>query len=225
MKASIQFLTDRFEKYNRMIFKNPLPKPEMHITSARSFLGQFKLERSGILKRNETYHLTLSDRYDLPQEVLEDTIIHEMIHFQIYYSRLRDTSSHGKIFRSMMNEINNRFGRHITVSHRCTQEQLDSDKRTTHSIVCLCTMTDGRRLFCKVSQSKVFEIHRAFSDWDKVASQEWYWVFGSYFNRFRRVLTPKLYQIDEEGIYMIVKGTRLEFKILEDGRFTLQPAR
>lgn len=225
MKANIQFLRDRFERFNRMIFKEPLPRPEMHISSAKTFMGQFKAERHGFAGRNATYHLTLSDRYDVPENVLEDTVIHEMIHFYICHAKLRDSSSHGPVFRQIMNEINRRFGRHITVSHRCTQQQLDSDQTKAHSIVCLCTMTDGRRLFCKVSQSKVFEIHRAFNDWDKVANQEWYWVYGSYFNRFRRVLTPKLFQIDDDGIAKIKEGTRLEFNALADGRLTLQPVR
>lgn len=225
MKANLQFLGERFERFNKMIFKQPLPVPLMHITSAKSFMGQFRAERHGFAGHSVTYHITLSNRYDLQEEELEDIIIHEMIHFYISHARLHDTSSHGQVFRRMMNEINQRFSRHITVSHRCTQQQLDSDKNLAHSIVCLCTMTDGRQLFCKVAQSKVFEIHRAFCDWDKVVDQEWYWVFGSYFNRFRRVQTPKLFAIDDEGIARIKEGTRLAFNALADGRLTLQPAR
>lgn len=225
MKADIQFLSDRFQRFNRLIFKQPLPMPQMHISSAKSFMGQFRVEKHGFGGRNVTYHLTLSNRYDLSVAELEDIVIHEMIHFYINHAGLSDSSSHGQVFRRMMNEINRRFNRHITVSHRCTQQQLDSDKHLAHSIVCLCTMTDGRQLFCKVAQSKVFEIRRAFCDWDKVAHQEWYWVFGSYFNRFRRVQTPKLFQIDNEGIAKIQEGTLLEFKVLSDGRLSLRPAR
>lgn len=225
MRGNIKFLEQTFSRFNEIIFKTPLPKPEMHISSARSFLGQFRLEKKGFLGRKSIYHLTLSDRYDLPEEVLEDTIIHEMIHFYIFYNNFRDTSSHGEIFRTLMNEINSRFGRHITVSHRCTPDQLDSDNRKAHSIICLCTMTDGRQLICKVSQSKVFEIYGAFKEWDKVSEQEWYWVYGSYFNRYRRVLTPKLFPVDEEGINLVRSGTRLEFITLPDGRMNLRSAR
>lgn len=225
MKANLQFLSDSFVRFNKMLFKEPLPTPQMHISSAKSFMGQFRAEKNGFAGKSVTYHLTLSNRYDIPEEELEDIVIHEMIHFYICHSKVRDTSSHGEAFRHIMNVINKRFNRHITVSHRCTPQQLDSDKNLAHSIVCLCSMTDGRQLFCKVAQSKVFEIHRAFCDWDKVTHQEWYWVFGSYFNRFRRVQTPKLFQIDDEGIAKIQEGTLLEFKALSDGRLTLQPAR
>lgn len=225
MKASLQFLNERFDRFNHTIFKAPLPRPIMHISGAKSFLGQFKAERSGCAASVMTYHLTLSDRYDLPEDVLEDTVIHEMIHFKIHHAGLCDTSTHGRIFRRIMNEINSRFGRHITVSHRCTPDQLDSDNANVHSIVCVCTMTDGRQLIAKVAQTKVFELHRVFGESDRVARQEWYWVYGSYFNRFRKVMTPKLFACDPEGLKLVREGTLLEFTGLPDGRIRLQPAR
>lgn len=226
MRATLQFLETCFDRFNKDIFLNTLPRPMMHISSARSFMGQFKTERHGGLLRGskEMYHLTLSNRYDLKESVLEDVVIHEMIHFFIHYKKLKDSSSHGPQFRKLMNEINRGHGRKITVSHRCTKEELESDSAKAHSIVCLCTMTDGRRLVCRVSQSKVFEIHRAFKEWDKVAREEWFWVYGSYFNRYRRVLTPRLFSVDEEGLRVIESGTRLEFTEVSEGRMTLCPA-
>lgn len=226
MRATQEFLENRFEKFNELIFNNELPRPLMHISAARSFMGQFKAERtsSSRIRYKETFHLTLSQRYDVDESVMEDTVIHEMIHYWIHFKRITDSSSHGPQFRRIMNEINRRFGRHIDVSHRCTKQELASDTSKTHSIVCLCTMSDGRRLACRVSQSKVFEIHRAFQDWDKVEREEWYWVYGSYFNRYRRVLTPRLFSVDEEGLEAIESGTRLEFAEESGGRIILRPA-
>lgn len=226
MRATVEFLEERFERFNRDIFHNALPLPEMHISSARTFMGQFRSERraSSLRKTTETYHLTLSDRYEMEERVLEDVLIHEMIHFLIRFRRIKDSSSHGTQFRKLMNEINRTHGRRITVSHRCTKEELASDGAKAHSIVCLCTMTDGRRLVCRVSQSKVFEIHRAFQEWNLVAQEEWYWVYGSYFNRYRRVLTPRLFSVDKEGLEVISSGTRLEFAEVSGGRTILRPA-
>lgn len=225
MRATLEFLNDRFGTFNRTIFGNSLPTPIMRISSARSFMGQFKVVRSGPAgRRRETYYLTVSDRYDMDEATLEDIIIHEMIHFHIHHSHIKDSSSHGPAFRRIMEQINIRHGRHITVSHRCTGEQLDSDTTKSHSLICLCTMTDGRRLMCRASQSRVFELHRAFQEWDKVAEEKWYMVYGSYFNRYRRVLTPKLFSVDEEGIRLIESGVRLEFSAVSGGRMTLRPA-
>lgn len=226
MKANLEFLENRFQLFNQTIFGNELPRPVMHISTARSFMGQFKVERvnSNPIRRRETYHLTLSSRYDLEIEALEDIVIHEMIHFLIHYKKIKDSSSHGTQFRNLMTEINRKYGRHISVSHRCSKEELDSDQAKSHSIVCLCTMTDGRKLVCRVSQSKVFEIHRAFLEWDKVAKEDWYWVYGSYFNRYRRVLTPRLFSVDDEGLGVIASGTRLEFAEVSGGKTILCPA-
>ena len=226
MRASLEFIEERFERFNREIFGNALPKPLIHISSARSFMGQFKCEsrRSLFKKSKETYHITLSVRYDLDENVLEDVLIHEMIHFLIRFKNIKDSSSHGLQFRKLMNEINRTFGRHITVSHQCTKAELASDDAKAHSIVCLCRMTDGRQLVCRVSQSKVFEIHRAFQEWDKVVDEAWYWVYGSYFNRYRRVLTPRLFSVDKEGLEVIASGTLLEFVEVSGGRTILRPA-
>ncbi len=194
MRATIQFLEDRFNRFNREIFLGRLPIPKMRISSARTFMGQFKVEfiRKG-LRRYETLQLTLSNRYDLPEDILEDILIHEMIHLHIHVSKIKDASVHGPAFKRYMNDINVRFGRHITVSHRCTHEQLQSDSSKTHSIICLCTMNDGKRLICRVSQSRIISIRRAFSEWDRVISQEWYLVYGNRFNSLPRVLTAKLF--------------------------------
>lgn len=226
MKANLEFLKDRFHRFNHEIFINPLPVPEFHITNARTFVGQFRYERTGsILKRTETRHLSLSACYDLPERVLEDIVIHEMIHYHIHHHNIHDASSHGPAFRSLMKEINRRFGRNVTVSHKCTKEQLDSDDSKTHSIVCLCTMRDGRRLVCRAAQSRVFEIHRGLENWPEVISEEWYWVYGSYFNRYRRVQTVKLYAVDDEGLDIIKAGTRLEFSIGPGGEMVLRPGK
>ncbi len=138
MKANLEFLADRFDKFNHEIFRDELPRPQMHISSARSFMGQFKTIKHRMLpeKTKESYHLTLSDRYDLDIDVLEDVVIHEMIHYFIHFKKIRDSSSHGLQFRKLMNDINRGFGRHITVSHRCSKEELESDSSKAHSIIC-----------------------------------------------------------------------------------------
>ena len=39
-----------------------------------------------------------------------------MIHYYIAYKGIRDSSAHGKIFRSLMSVVNTRHGRHVSVS-------------------------------------------------------------------------------------------------------------
>lgn len=61
---------------------------------------------------------------DLPEELVEDTILHEMIHYYIAFNQWRDTSTHGQLFRREMKRINEKGGRHISISYRPNPEQL-----------------------------------------------------------------------------------------------------
>ena len=64
----------------------------------------------------------------MDERLLEDTIIHEMIHYHILSNQLQDTSAHGKLFRKMMDDINARFGRNVTISHKPTEEEREKDR-------------------------------------------------------------------------------------------------
>lgn len=83
----------------------------------------------------------------IPVELrIEDTIIHEMIHYYIGYNRLEDALAHGPLFLSIMNEINRKFGRNLTVSHKSTKEQREQlqDKRSHYHVIAVVNFHDGR---------------------------------------------------------------------------------
>jgi len=48
----------------------------------------------------------ISTVIDLPEREVEDTILHEMIHYYILSNQMQDTSAHGEIFMRMMKDIN-----------------------------------------------------------------------------------------------------------------------
>ena len=48
------------------------------------------------------FKLRINKRIDLPEQEIEDIIIHEMIHYHIAYNGIKDTSTHGRVF---MNKI------------------------------------------------------------------------------------------------------------------------
>lgn len=122
MHADRAYVIRQFDKYNLEIFEGRLPVPEFRMSHARSFLGrmEYKMVRKTIFSRPkpEGFRLKISSFYDLEPDMLDDVIIHEMIHYDIVWSGLKDTSSHGRIFRERMKDINRRFGRHIRISHK-----------------------------------------------------------------------------------------------------------
>ena len=79
-------------------------------------------KRLAELEKEEHYdfRLRINTRIDLPEEEIEDTIIHEMIHYFIEVNKMEDSSAHGPLFLHMMNTINEKFGRHLTVSRKAS---------------------------------------------------------------------------------------------------------
>ena len=111
-----------------------------------------------------------------------------MIHYYIRLNRIKDTSAHGKVFRQMMNELNSRFGRHITISHRTTKEQREAalDNRPRQRVVAIVSFKDGREglklLPCK--QDKVAAYRRALMRSGQVADISFSVESDPWFNRF-----------------------------------------
>lgn len=82
MKATIKFATERFREFNRQMFEGRLPEVPILMSDAGRALGMLKYERKRDLSGNVTcgnFRILISTRYDLPQEQIEDTIIHEII--------------------------------------------------------------------------------------------------------------------------------------------------
>ena len=191
MRATIDFIQQKFDEFNRQIFNGVLPAIPIKLSNAKTFQGQlaFKIRRlkNGGVERYD-YTLRVSTRYDLPLAEVEDTIIHEMIHYYIFFKQLPDDSVHGSIFRSMMNDINNRHGRHITISHKSTPEQREAavDPRPRLHVVALLTMADGRegvKVLPRVRQ-KVAAYRDGVLASNEVKSVEFYLCDDPFFNRY-----------------------------------------
>ena len=83
MKADRQYIEKKFEEFNRQMFAGKLPPIPIELSDAKTFLGQcvFKIRRT-LFGKSEKYEcrLRINTRIDLPEQDIEDTIIHEMIH-------------------------------------------------------------------------------------------------------------------------------------------------
>lgn len=149
MKPTLTYIETKFDEFNRQLFGGQLSRPPIQLSNAKSYLGLCVCKkRRTLLGRTVCYdfRLRFSTRLDLPEAEVEDTIIHEMIHYYIHFNGIKDTSAHGKVFRQMMNDINQRFGRHITITHKSTPEQkqqLAGSRKRWH-VVAVVRFHDGR---------------------------------------------------------------------------------
>ena len=213
MKASVPYIEKKFEEFNRLIFDGKLPTIPVQLSNAKTFLGQCAYKkRRNFFGRTQLYdfRLRINARIDLPENELEDIIIHEMIHYYIGHNQLKDTSAHGTLFRQMMGDINNRFGRNITVSHRSTQEQSEQlqDKRGRYNVIAVVSFHDGRtgvKVLPRVLRSILYYYNNVSAN-REVRDVRLYMSNNVFFNRYPNSSALKVHFLEAEEIGRQLEG-------------------
>ncbi len=197
MTITLPYLRSKFIIFNKQYFGNSLPVPQLKVGNARTQLGslRYKTERKLLGHvRFTNFTITISAFYDLPQEEIDDTIIHEMIHLFIASQNLKDDAPHGRLFRQKMDEINSKYGRHINVSHRGKLQKANNG--LSHNIIAVVHFEDGNIGVIRPSKTRIFEISRTMHQYYKVASVDWYFAYSPYFDTLPRSLKPRAYTVN-----------------------------
>lgn len=202
MIPTVPFIQQTFERFNPLCFEARLPAVPIVLSKARSFLGKMEYKSmKGFFGRRYScydYRLKISTSFDLPETEWEDVIIHEMIHYYIAICGIRDSSAHGPRFRQMMDGINARHGRHITISHRLSSRPdtgiADCGKIRKHH-VCVTTFKDGNMGITVCAATRISEISRLLPVYYSIDRMEWYESMNPFFNRYPRSRTPRIYKI------------------------------
>lgn len=202
MRANLNFVRTRFDYFNRLCFNNTLPEINIVLSDSIRMLGVFVVKRNadrGIFNRiTVTKEIRISRRFDVDESIIEDTLLHEMIHYYIWFKKLRDSSPHGEIFKSEMNRINCRYGRNIKIRHHDADALNDTDTRIMKHYILVTAWKDGKILLTQVASTRLFEIYKDFIQSDKVNKVELYLSFNPWFNRFPTCRSAKAYRIDKE---------------------------
>lgn len=185
------------------MFDGRLPEPPISITNAKTYLGvcAFRKHRKwhGRLEYSD-FKIRISRRFDLSRDEIDDTIIHEMIHYYLGLFSPADMPSHSVLFRRMMADINERFGRHISVSHRLSAEQQEqaTDHRPKKHIVARVVLKDGRTGIKVIPcmERHIRRYHRGMMASGKVSSIEFYQTTDPFFNRFPSSSAFTIYFLD-----------------------------
>lgn len=191
MIPTIQYIEQKFGEFNTQMFGGRLVLPPIQLSRARTFVGQCAAKkRRTLLHGTKLYdfRLKFSILFDLPEKEWEDTIIHEMIHYYIGVNGLKDSSSHGRLFRQIMNDINQRFDRQLTISHKSTPEQkekLYSTRKVWH-VIAVVHFADGRKglkVLPRIRQ-RIETYRTAMLRSPRIAGIDLYLSNDPYFNRF-----------------------------------------
>ena len=184
-----------FQSFNHEYFNDELPIPKLVIRHTYRTLGYFHCDLDawgGIVNPI----IEISDNYDYTESQFRDILVHEMIHYYILLNGIRDTSKHGQVFRRMMNDINQKYGRHISISHRSTKEELPEDTREQPVIICLTQMKSGETGITVCARTRIFQIYRELPVRFDIAKMTWYYVVAPYFRRYPRSIKAKVYRVD-----------------------------
>lgn len=222
MQFTLPFIGDSFQRFNKLVFEGKLPTPCFMLSRARTFVGKFEArgKRDWMGRTHWNYVLRFSTAFDLPQEELEDTILHEMIHFSLRVSDRRDATPHGPNFRAMMDTINARFNRHITVSHDSKGKGSPVLRRASWHIVGVVSFRDGRKgikVLPRIEQ-RVLEWNRRVLTSSTVTSTKYYLALHELFQRYPNSTAMKVGIVDEaelnealkDAIELEIVGNRLQ---------------
>lgn len=115
---------------------------------------------------------------------------------------MQDNGPHGDLFKQKMEEINNTHNRHITIAHRGTAQEHDTDTEVRRHLICVARFNDGTRAVMVTSDNpRIF-----MRVWDEVERipqiEEYKWVFTTdpYFNRIPRAQNARFYKLPTEEL-------------------------
>ena len=207
MKVTLEYVERKFAEFNDLMFEGKLKPLPFRLSRARTFLGMVRYKRKRKLFGGWHYsdfQFVISSLYDMPENEVEDTIIHEMIHYYIASNQLKDTSAHGQLFRTMMNGINARFGRHIAISHKPTetQRQQAREGRRSWHVVAVVTFIDGRtgvKVLPRIVERITYYYNKVLSAKD-VSAIQLYMSDDTFFNQFPNSSALKVSICEEETL-------------------------
>lgn len=188
--------------------------PVITLCQVSSFVGQHR--RDG-----ERHILRFSTSFDLPEPVLEDTVIHEMIHYFISYNGLLDRTAHGPLFKAMMQSINENHGRNINISHKTSPGEMDSARsaRKKWHVIAILHFRSGEtgvKVLPRVVP-KIIDYYNGMIVAPNIKSVDLYLHNDPYFNRFPTSVGRRCHAISpvdasqhlQGAHHLYVKGSKL----------------
>ena len=137
---------------------------------------------------------------------IEDVLLHEMIHYYIGVNHIADTSAHGRVFRQMMSDINNRFNRHITISLRSETTKIAESAPRSITFFCIIRMRNGRTGIMPVAKTRIFKIWDMLQTSSDIAEAQWYASRAAFFAKYPKFRTAKIIYVDEKVLSLHLAG-------------------
>ncbi len=176
-----------FDTFNRLYFNNALPCPRLSLSQSRTRLGSMSCKHKLTWKGYRSYHFAIhvSTYYDQTERQYQNVLLHEMIHYYIAYKGIVDTSPHGKVFRQMMKNLNEKYGWKISVSSRMSETKSVCVQSSATPRLILLLEVQGRGHFVSVVNPKYASVmEHELQRLSEVKQHAWYQSTDAYFDGF-----------------------------------------
>ena len=196
MIVTIDWMEEWVKRFDQEYFGGKLPLPELALTRAKTRLGQLAFKRASRWGRTKLYDfkLSMSTYYDMTEQQAKSVLLHEMIHYIIGYTGLKDTSPHGVVFRGMMDNLNRKYGWDIRVMTSTkgwkVSEQVAEKKKAkgpqTYLMLAI-ELKDGKFYLSRVNPGFARRIEKQLPMVRELRSHRWYTTQESYFEDYPQV--------------------------------------
>ena len=196
MIVTIDWMEEWFKRFDQEYFGGKLPLPELALTRAKTRLGQLAFKRASRWGRTRLYDfkLSMSTYYDMTEQQAKSVLLHEMIHYIIGYTGLKDTAPHGVVFRGMMDNLNRKYGWDIRVMTSTkgwkVSEQVAEKKKAkgpqTYLMLAI-ELKDGKFYLSRVNPGFARRIEKQLPMVRELRSHSWYTTQEPYFEDYPQV--------------------------------------
>ncbi len=185
-----------FRRFDHDYFGGKLPVPELGLTRAKTRLGQLAYKRATRWGRTKLYDfkLSMSTYYDMTDRQAKSVLLHEMIHYIIGFTGLKDTAPHGIVFRGMMDNLNRKYGWDIRVMTSTKgwkvsewAEERQKAKGPQTYLMLAIEMQDGKHYLSRVNPSFARRIESKLALVRELRSHRWYTTHEPYFEDYPQV--------------------------------------
>src|SRR3712207_6226395 len=176
-ELTVAWMEEWFDRFNHDYFDGKLPRPRLRLSRARTRMGTMSCKRRRRLLRTEYYDfaIALSTYYRQTERQLQNTLLHEMIHYTIAYTGLRDTAPHGVIFRGMMDNLNRKYGWNITVRVHAREVMEPTKKPSGKPFVVLAlVLNTGEHMLLSVNPRYARTMEQQLRRYKMVKEHAWY---------------------------------------------------
>ena len=141
--------------------------------------------------------IKISRHYDISERQVQNVLLHEMIHYYIAFKGIRDTSPHGRAFKSLMHTLNSRHGWDITVSSRRAPAKEGGRPTLRKRLVLAVTMNDGGHFLSVVNPAYRATLDSQARQESIIACHRWIESDDQFFHNFPTVRSLRGCKVDK----------------------------